>query len=288
MQGLELAEVSKLSSEETTDANKIEVRMIDPDGTEVYAWASVSGVAGIYFFPEIGDQVLIGFLSNDRKRPVVLGSLFQKAGNKPVLSTTNYQKSIVTLRNLSLVMDDERKTIQITTPGNNSIEWNDETKSIEIKDQNGNSLKMNSDGIELNSFKSITLKSKGNISLDAVGKITINTINNFETRGMNSIHQANIAFSAQGNATAEVSASGQTEVKGAIVQIYLYGKASSTLNGYAFLSYGNTRCPCTCSTCRRSHCRTGCTYRFNWWTASSCCWRCIALCRSIRCYYNGI
>jgi len=219
MQGLELAEVRKLSSEEATDAHKIQVRMMEPDGTETHAWASISGVAGIYFFPEIGDQVLIGFLGNDRKRPVVLGSLFQKTDNKPALSTTNDQKSIVTLRNLSLLMDDERKTIQITTPNNNSIEWNDEAKSIEIKDQHGNHLKMNSEGIELNSFKSIKLNSKEDISLDAVGKIKIHAANNFETKGMNSIHQANMAFSAQGNASAELSASGQTVVKGAIVHI---------------------------------------------------------------------
>lgn len=219
MQGLELAEVTRLSSEETTDDNKIEIKMTDADGTEVQEWAAISGVAGVYFFPKVGDQVLIGFLGIDRKRPVIMGSMFQRADNKPALSTTNYQKSILTIRGLSLVLDDEKKTIQIITPNQNSMEWNDETKSIAIKDQNGNSLKMNAEGIELDSSKSITLRSKGNINLDAVGNVKINSSSNLDVKALNILQDAQMSFVAKGNVTAELSASGQTVVRGAMVQI---------------------------------------------------------------------
>jgi len=95
----------------------------------------------------------------------------------------------------------------------------DDAKSIEIVDQNGNSIKMTSDGIVLKSGKDITLDATGNITLKATGKIAVTATQDAAISGMNITNTAQMGFTAKGNATAEISAAGQTTVKGGIVMI---------------------------------------------------------------------
>jgi hypothetical protein len=74
-------------------------------------------------------------------------------------------------------------------------------------------------GISLTSPKDITVSAKGKISLDAVGAISITSTADILTAGLNVSSEAQVAFSAKGSATAELSAAGQTVVKGAMVMI---------------------------------------------------------------------
>ncbi len=110
--------------------------------------------------------------------------------------------------------------MKFETPGANSITISDEDKSILIKDQNGNSIKMSSSGIDLDSAKDINLTSKGNISIKATSKVSVEASGgDVEMKGLNIKNTAQVGFTAKGNATAEISASGQTTVKGAMVMI---------------------------------------------------------------------
>ncbi len=78
---------------------------------------------------------------------------------------------------------------------------------------------MNSSGITLTSAKDITLKAKGGITLDAATKISSKAKTDISLEGMNVKIQAKVGATLKGNATAELSASGQTVVKGAMVLI---------------------------------------------------------------------
>src|SRR4051812_26941895 len=52
--------------------------LIDPQGDGVWARlanAYASNNAGISFMPEVGDDVVLGFLNDDPRLPIVLGSL---------------------------------------------------------------------------------------------------------------------------------------------------------------------------------------------------------------------
>jgi hypothetical protein len=62
---------------------------------------------------------------------------------------------------------------------------------------------MNSDGISLESAADVTIKASGDCNLE----------------GININAKANVGFKAEGSATAEISSSGSTTVKGSIVQI---------------------------------------------------------------------
>jgi len=223
--GLQLAKVVKIS-EDPASQYRIQVKPASNAADQKGIWARLASYyatsgAGSVFCPEVGDEVILGFLESDPRFPVVLGSLFSKSNVPPLTQADekNNVKALYTRSKLQLNFDDDKKIIKITTPGNNTITLSDDGKSIEIKDQNSNSVKLDDSGITLNSPKDITLKATGNINLQATGKVSMQATQDMELKGMNINQTAQMGFTAKGTATAEVSASGQTVIKGAMVMI---------------------------------------------------------------------
>ncbi len=223
--GLQVATVKKLF-DDPEGQYRILVNLISNAESQEGIWARMgnfyaSSSFGAGFLPEIGDEVVVGFLENNPRYPIILGSLYSNARQTPCPASddNNYHKSIITKSKLKLSFDDEKKTTKIETPGGNSFMLNDDTKSVEITDQNGNTLKMTSSGISLKSGKDIVIEAMGNIDLNATGKINLTAKQDVALTGLNISNTANIGFTAKGNATAEISAAGQTTVKGAIVMI---------------------------------------------------------------------
>lgn len=176
---------------------------------------------GFYFIPEIEDEVLVGFEGADAEKPYIIGSLYH-GKNKPPSAWPNPKnsfKGIVTKSNLRIEFDDEKKITTIDTPGGNKVIISDDQKSILLSDQNSNTVKLNSSGITMDSPKDIKLTSKSKITIDGTSGIEISSTSDVKVTGMNINQTANVGFIAKGNATAELSASGQTTVKGAMVMI---------------------------------------------------------------------
>lgn len=224
--GLQIGVVTKLFSDETASKNKILVHL--PSNTENpnNLWARVSNFyatagSGAYFLPEVGDEVVIGFLESDPRFPIVLGSLYSNSRKSAVepQDNNNYIKSFTTKGNLKIIFDDEQKITTIETPEGNSITLNDKEGLIEMKDQNKNSVKMNTDGIQIDSKKDIVIKAAANMTLEASGKLKLSAIQDVEVAGANIKNEAKAGFTAKGNTGAELLASGKTVVKGGIVMI---------------------------------------------------------------------
>jgi uncharacterized protein involved in type VI secretion and phage assembly len=150
----------------------------------------------------------------------VLGSLYSSSRTPPyALAAENNTKAIVTRYKHKIELDEDKKTITITTPSANQVVLDDTGKSILVKDQNGNSIKLSESGIALDSPKDITLTAKGGITLDAVNAIGLTSKADVKAAGLNIACDAQVGFTAKGAASAELSASGQTTVKGAMVMI---------------------------------------------------------------------
>jgi Rhs element Vgr protein len=223
--GLHIGTVKKLSSDPDSQF-RIQVSLNGNPAFQDGIWARLSNFyatanAGSTFLPEIGDEVVVGFMESNPAAPVILGSLFSSARSAPYTASdeNNYTKAITTKSQLKVTFDDEKKIMKFLTPGANTITLNDDAKSIEIVDQNGNSVKMTAAGIELKSGKDITLNATGNITLNATGKLSLSAKQDATMEGMNVTQTAKVGFTAKGSATAEISASGQTTVKGGIVMI---------------------------------------------------------------------
>jgi Rhs element Vgr protein len=223
IEGLHSGVVTKLDGDPEVQ-NKIQVE-IPVLGKGNLVWARFaqfygSEQFGSFFVPEVGDEVILGYFNNDPSYPVILGSLYSSK-RKPAyeLTQNNFIKAIVTKSKLKLEFNDDKKTITITTPSNNKIVLSDDEKSILLQDQNNNKVLLDSSGITLDSPKDIKLTAKGKISLDAVSEIGVTAKADVKLSGLNINNSANVGFVAKGTATAELSASGQTTVKGAIVMI---------------------------------------------------------------------
>lgn len=224
IEGLHVGVVKKLASDPEGQF-KVQVSVPVMQASTDGVWArlmqfhATSG-QGAFFLPEIGDEVVLGYFNNDPSAPVILGSLYSSS-RKPRydFADANNTKAITTRSGLTLEYDDEKKIITLVTPGNNTIVISDDDKSILLKDQNGNTAKLGTSGIALDSPKDITLSAKGKISLSALNNVEISATQDATVSGLNISHTAKVGFTAKGNATAELSASGQTTVKGAMVMI---------------------------------------------------------------------
>jgi hypothetical protein len=129
-------------------------------------------------------------------------------------------KAIVTTNKLTLEFDDDKKVITLKTPGGNSIIISDDAAGITIEDQNGNSVKTSSAGITINSSKAINIKSSQKVTISGGTGVDISASGgDVGIKGLNVNAQADIKFSGKGTAQAELTASGQVVVKGAIVMI---------------------------------------------------------------------
>jgi Rhs element Vgr protein len=224
IEGLHLGVVKKLEEDPEGQLKvqvSIPVMQAETDGV----WARLmqfhaTDGQGAFFYPEIGDEVVLGYFNNDPSSPVILGSLYSSK-RKPAYTPANdnYKKAISTRTGLTLEYDDEKKVITLVTPAKNTIVISDDDKSILLHDQNDNKVKLGTDGISLDSPKDIKLTAQGKITLTATQTVNIKATQDATMEGLNVSHTAQVGFTAKGNATAELSASGQTTVKGAMVMI---------------------------------------------------------------------
>lgn len=214
--------------------------IMQDDNTGIWARLSsyyATSSAGSFFIPEIGDEVVVGFLNGDPGSPIVLGSLYNSTNKAPnEFTKDNYTKALITKALNKIEFDDENKIITVTTPGNNQAVLSDKDKSVTIQDQNSNSIVMNSDGItikdksgnkivlsssgiEINSASNVKISASQNINASATSNLDLSATQNVSVSGLQISNSANTSFKASGNASAELSASGQTTIKGAMVMI---------------------------------------------------------------------
>jgi phage protein D len=168
---------------------------------------------GLQFLPEIGDEVILGFLGADPTAPVILGSVHGGSNTRSAeAANDNFIKLIHTKSGLKVTFDDEKKVITVETPGGHKVTLDDDAKELSLVDLTGNSVKMTSSGVTVDSTGTLDLKASGNITISSSGGDVAVTGTNVEL-------SANAQLTAKGNASAELSASGQTTVKGAMVMI---------------------------------------------------------------------
>jgi len=203
----------------------VEAPMIQPTGDGIWARLAsnyATSKAGIFFYPEIGDEVVLGFLNDDPSFPVILGSLSSSIQHTPPFTpdAPNTNKAIVTKAQLKITMDDVKKVIVVQTPGGQVITLSDDANSIVITDSNKNSLQLSSSGITLDSCADITLTAKGGVTIKANGgSMTLKAAEQLSASALSVGISASEALTLQGDASAKLSASGETVIQGAMVMI---------------------------------------------------------------------
>jgi uncharacterized protein involved in type VI secretion and phage assembly len=159
---------------------------------------------GFIFRPEIGDEVVVGFIHGDPNQPIILGSLNSSAKPAPItVSDDNHEKGLISRGEVKIILNDDDPSVLLEMPSGKKVSVNDADGEILLEDENGNKVLINSDGISLESPSDVTLNATGDLNIEATN---INL-------------KANAGFKAEGSASAEISSTGTTTVKGSIVQI---------------------------------------------------------------------
>lgn len=206
--GLQVGKVVALEGD-PTDEFRIKVALPCFEGDPAEVWARVASPdagkeRGYHFFPEIDDEVVIGFIDQNPNNPIILGALFSnKLPAKQPLSDNNNVKGLYLKSGIKMEFNEEYKIITIETPGSNKLIMNDKDSIFEITDANGNKIVMDNQGINIKS----------------AGKITLEAYTDLSIKGVNMTAEASASLKASGSANAEISSSGVLAVKGSLVQI---------------------------------------------------------------------
>ncbi|MEB3317626.1 MAG: type VI secretion system tip protein VgrG [Cyanobacteriota bacterium] len=176
--------------------------------------------AGFQFWPEPDDEVIVAFMDEDPRFPVVLGSLYSKQKRTPVpLDNKNPLKCIVSRELLRISFEDDKKAIEISTPAKRKIRLDDEAKNLTISDAKGNVITLSDSGISIESSGDIKLTAKGAIQLDAKTSLTMKGASGAKLSGGTVDLVADSNLTANGNAEAKLTSPANVVVQGSLVRI---------------------------------------------------------------------
>jgi len=227
IQGLFNATVLKICDDPDGEFRiQVEVALFNDDATGLWArlanFYSTNG-QGTFFLPEVGDEVILGFLNQDPRYPVILGSLYSQK-NVPYSDFSpnqeNSMKGIVSKSTLRVMFDDKNKILSLVTPANNTVVLDDQHQQIEVKDQNGNSIVMSSSGIAIKSDKDISLEAGQQVTIKGTSGIALQSTGGDSTiKAVNIQQTADMQYTAKGNTTAQVQGGVELTLKAAMVMI---------------------------------------------------------------------
>ncbi|WP_316632463.1 type VI secretion system tip protein VgrG [uncultured Flavobacterium sp.] len=208
IKGLHVGIVTQLESDPNSeDRILVKIPIINNDEQGIWCRVAVPDAGdkrGIFFRPEIEDEVIVGFINEDPNNAIVLGMLNSSGKPAPIVaSDDNHQKGIVTRSEMKVIFDDEKKSIGIETPAGKKITLDEDQGVIKIEDENSNVITIDSNGIKIESAGNIEFKSTGDVKIE----------------GANVSLKANAQFKAEGSAGVEMSSSAVAVVKGSLVQI---------------------------------------------------------------------
>jgi len=204
------------SSQDSQNSDKkgyVKVKFPWLDESQESFWARVAGVGagdqrGFFWLPEVNDEVLVAFEHGDFNRPYVIGSLWNGQDAPP--EATPVQSGSVQIRTLK-------------TRDGHTIRLTDGTdKAIEIIDaENKTSVKMDTKNktITIKSEGDIVLEAQGKIELKAQGQIDVKATQDLSLKGNNLQAEAQAQLNLKGSASSKLESTGQTVVKGSIVNI---------------------------------------------------------------------
>jgi len=248
--GLQIATVASLA-EDPDGELRVQVKLLQMAADPALQWArplspDAGAGRGFVFRPEVGDEVVIGFLNDDPRQPLILGALFGSKNKppQPVQSPdkTNPLRAIVSRAGSRIVFDDKTPALHIETTAagkadgeyKNKISLDEKAKTIIIEDQHNNKIELSDKGISLSSDKDISISAKGNIKLDSQANLALQgqtkaslqatevevaAKSKFSAKAAQVDLAADATFAAQGGAQAKLGSNAMVEIKAALVKI---------------------------------------------------------------------
>ena len=208
IQGLHVGIVTQLQ-DDPASSDRILVRVPLIGEQDQGIWSRIATLdaganRGTVFRPEIGDEVVLGFINNDPNEAIVLGMFHSSSNPAPIAANDdNPEKGLVTKSGMKVIFDDENSSMTIETPNANKIVISDQEQQIVLQDQTGNTVTMSTEGITLDSPKNLILQASGDVSVE----------------GLNISIKAKTSATVEGSTGASLKSGGNTDVKGSLVRL---------------------------------------------------------------------
>lgn len=237
--GVVVGEVVKNYSEQMPGRVCVSIHVRDKDAN-VLKWARVSQPSsgekwGMYFLPEIGDQVLLVFDQGIIDRPYVIGCIPKDKHEflRKAKDEHNTHKKITTRHGSTILFEDvsegdgEKDVIRIHTPDQaHEVTLDNDKKKITIQDKEKKTQ------IEMASEKgNITVKAEGKLTLKAGDNITV-VMNG--TNGKITVNCSDLTVQSTGKLI--LDGGGKAQLSGASVKVESQASLSLSAPGMATLS----------------------------------------------------
>ena len=225
--GLQIGTVQKIDAD-PQDEFRILVTLPMAHEKKEGVWCRIASLyaskgVGMFFMPEVGDEVIVGFINDDCRSPIIVGSLYSSKDKPPVpkIGKENSIKAIVSREKLGIIFNDIKgePDLVLQTPNGNTVLISDKKGGIVLVDENKNAITLNEAGMTMNSQKDIILNAKGSISMISGSDLILEGTKNINLKGMNIQAKASMKGALEGSASVEVKSGGITTVKGGTVMI---------------------------------------------------------------------
>ena len=133
---------------------RVRVKFHWMNGTEKTPWIRVTsphggGGKGMFFIPEVGEEVIVGFEGDSPIKPYIIGTVYHGKASNTYSNGGNDVKAL-------------------QTRSGNKVIMNDKDGSVFVEDKDGNSMLIDGAG-------NITVKSNKTVLIDATNEITLKT-----------------------------------------------------------------------------------------------------------------
>lgn len=156
--GHELIEVELASANNKAKEQTVYARL---------ATLSAGENGGAVFRPYPNDEVVIGFIQNDPRFPVILGSFYNSKNKEPLsLEDAKQQETGFVINDWKVSIDEKNNKLSIASPDGQTVVLDDKEKQLSLIFNDQNSIEINKEGITLNAAK-IALKGSKEIELSA-------------------------------------------------------------------------------------------------------------------------
>ncbi|HEX8113620.1 MAG TPA: type VI secretion system tip protein VgrG [Kofleriaceae bacterium] len=172
--GLQIGVVAAFEADPDKEL-RVRVQLPTLDPTKGLVWARLAcpdagSGRGYYFRPDKDDEVVVGFLNDDPRYPVILGSLYGSKNAPAAAAGTpddkNQNKGVFTRKGTTLgFVDGDKPSVFIETPNKNKLLLDDDGETVVLTDQHGNSITLSKDGIVLKSAKDLKIDAGGNVEI---------------------------------------------------------------------------------------------------------------------------
>jgi uncharacterized protein involved in type VI secretion and phage assembly len=148
---------------------RVRVKFHWMNGTEKTPWIRVTsphggGGKGMFFIPEVGEEVIVGFEGDSPTKPYIIGTVYHGKASSTLSNGGNDVKALQTRSGNKVVMNDKDGSVFVEDKAGNSI----------LIDGAGNITVKSSNTVTIDATNLITFKTK-KISMEAVDEIVMNS-----------------------------------------------------------------------------------------------------------------